>query len=345
MLAETSSPTLSPSVSSSPTELHDKFFEFDENSRCKEAKGETKKSSVFQNFSRKQCDHKCGNKKKCKSYSWNSKKDECTLFKYRVKATRKNKVGSVCARTPKGTKAPITPTRAPSPSPTEKVKCNLKATLSFPFDRVNDAPYYGGHADWLEISKKNYRNEYICSSYYASKNDIPGWCEYKNSDPDGDSAFVENLEDYYYTQSFLKEYEALTSETFRIKDAADHVTIIEGYHWLFDEDYYSDLPDWQDHMMVPQLEVRNMSNDKQDLIGKKLQHPAKKDISTHIKKNGKWSGNPNYKGNISVEIHCNKFCRCEQKHFKSSSGFEEMRLLPGAVGHHPPRHLFPENKE
>jgi len=147
--------------------------------------------------------------------------------------------------------------------------------------------------------------------------------------------------DEYYTEEYLDGYETLTSETIRIKNAADNPTVISSYHWLFSEDYYPNDPEWQDHMVVPKLTITNLSNENQDKIGRSLEHPAKKNESTHIKKNGEWIGNPKYEGNISVEIHCNKFCRCEQKHFKTFGGFEDMRLLPGEVGQHPPLSLFP----
>jgi len=322
---------VSPTISSSPTEPHSKVFQYDEDTRCKLLTGEQRKYDVYEDFSREQCDNKCGFKTKCKSYSWNSKVNECTIFNFRVKGTRKNKVGSVCARIPEETKAPtkapVPPTPSPTSSPTKKPECKIKAHLAFDFNDPDKAPYYGGHADWLEVSKKNYYNNYICSSTNHFRENNPGWCEYKNSDKDGDSAMVENLEDYYYTDEYLNEWESVTSETITVKDAADHVTIIEAYHWLFEQDYYPDDPDWQDHMMVPGLTVTNLSNPEQGNIGEILKHPAEKNVSTHIKKDdGQFVGNPNYKGNISVEIHCNKFCRCEQKYFASFNGFEDMRL-------------------
>jgi hypothetical protein len=323
-----SSTTVSPSVSISPTELHSRVFEFNENTRCKAPKGNNKKQNVYQNFSRKECDNACGHAKKCKSYSWNSNLSECILFRFRVKGFRENKIGSVCARVPKKTKAPVSPTPYPTTSPTEKLKCVISAELKFPFEHGSE-PYYGSHADWLEVSKKNYKNDYMCSSYYAKVDDLPGWCTYKNfnkfgEEGIGDAAYVENLEDEYYEQYYLDQTERLDSEFVKIKDAYDHVTIIESYHFLFAEDYYPDEKDWYDHMMVPKLTIRNLSNDKQAMIGKSLQHPAKKDVSTHIKKNGSWVGNENYKGNIRVEIHCNKFCRCEQKEYSESGGFYSM---------------------
>jgi len=319
-LMTTAPPTVSPSVSSSPTELHSKVFEFIEDTRCKVSKGEKKKQHVHENFSRKECDNTCGHVKKCKSYSWNSKTSECIIFHFRVKGLRKNKDDSVCARIPKKTKA--------TASPTEKLKCIISAELKFPFD-MEHAPYYGAHADWLEVTKKDYKNNFLCSSYYAHINDLPGWCKYKNIDKNGnegngDSAFVENFEDQYYESYYLEEHEMLDSERVKIKDAHDHVTIIKSFHWLFDEDYYPGDERWRDHMMVPRLTIRNLSNDKQDVIGKTRQHPAKINVSTHIKENGSWEGNPKYKGNISVEIHCDKFCHCEQKEYEESGGFEEM---------------------
>jgi len=229
----------------------------------------------------------------------------------------------------KKTKAPVPPTPYPTASPTEKLKCNIVAELKFPFLNLKNATYYGQHADWLEVTKKDYKNSYICSSYYASVNDLPGWCTYKTFDKNGkegngDGAIVDNFEDEYYESSYLDEHEILDSEFVKIKDAHDHVTIIESLHWLFLEDYYPDDESWHDHMMVPALTVRNLSNDNQDVIGEIRQHPAKKNVSTHIKKDGRWEGNPKYKGNISVEIHCNKFCRCEQKEYKEYGGFEVM---------------------
>jgi len=322
MRMKTTSPTQAPTTSSLPTESHNKVFEFDEDTRCKLLKGETRKSKVYLETSREQCDNKCGHKKKCKSYSW--KHDKCTLFHFRVKGTRKNKEGSVCARVPKVTKAPAPPSPSPTSSPTKKPECKLQVKLGFNFKNPNNAPFFGTHADWMEVSKKDYKSGNDCSSYYDFHDKLPGWCKYKNSKPKGDSAMVENYEDKYYTLDYLEKYETVTSETIIIKDAADEPTQIKVYHWLFDEDYYPGLDEWDDHLMIPTLTIVNLSNDSQEKIGRDLKHPAKTNESDQMKKNGNWVGNPKYVGNISVEIHCNKFCRCEQKKYHEFGGFEDM---------------------
>ena len=90
-------------------------------------------------------------------------------------------------------------------------KCTLKARLGFPYDTPNGASHYGYHADMLDVSEAT-DDWWVCSWYYSG--DLPEWCTYENSEPNGDSAYVANLDDQY------EEWEELTEETVKVFNAA-----------------------------------------------------------------------------------------------------------------------------
>jgi len=340
-----------------PAESHGKVFERNVGFRCK-IKDETA-YELFESFTFYDCDNKCGFSKSCMSYNYNDETQECTTYDFRVKRLTPKKPQNLCARVGstaptlapvkptkkpakptkrpvKPTNRPVKPTKRPVVKPTKKPVaapvCTLEVTLGFGFKDPDDAPYYGYHADWIEVFKKDSPDEHVCSSYYNAKNDLPTWCSYRNSDENGDSAFVSNLEDEYYTLEYLKENEHATQEKLRIKTASEYPTKINVYHYLFENDYYTSLKTWNDYMMAASLSIYNVSNEKQDQIGRDLKHPTSKDVPTHIKKNGKWVGNPDYKGNFGLTVTCTKNCFCEVSNLKVFGGFVEYRLPSKADG-------------
>jgi len=215
--------------------------------------------------------------------------------------------------------------------------CNIRAVLGFDFTDPDDAPYYGHHLDWIEVGKLGKTPNYICSAYYHNIKDNPDWCTYKNSVEGHDGAHVDNYMDEYYGEDELKN-ELATRETVRIKGAHDHVTEIKVYHWLFDVDYYQGYPEWKDHMMAAKLKLYNLSyaRDHKNYVikdedkNKSWQHPVSLYIPTHTKQDdGTWVGNPDYRGNFQIEVHCNSKCRCEAKNYKIRKGFDAGRVAEG----------------
>jgi len=331
-------PSTSPSNSPVPKEFVTK-----EGVVCNVAKGETRRQKSFTNVESRRCEKKCNARDKCEAYTWIEKKLTCIIYDFRPRKVKKGDETSLCARLPRPTnpptdqpsdsptKVPTPPTSPPTDKPVAPLKCTIKAVLGFDFKDPDDAPYYGHHLDWIEVSKKGKTPDYICSAYYHNINDAPGWCTYKNSVEGHDGAHVDNWMDEYYTDAEL-ENELVSEETVRIKDAADHVTAINVYHWLFDKDYYPGDPEWKDHMMAPKLTIYNLSNEKQNKIGGPFQHPVSQYVSTHIEQDdGTWVGNPFYKGNFKLEVHCNRFCRCEVKNYKASNGFDAGRVAEGGT--------------
>jgi len=276
---------------------------------------------------------KCENRAKCEAYSWFEKKGECTIYDVRPGMVRKVDDNSFCARVPVPTPSPtVAPTSSPTESPTKApvqppIKCIISASLGFDFEDPDDAPYYGQHLDWMEVTKESDEKD-ICSGYYNNNGELPSWCRYVNSKKNYDGAHVDNFEDYYYTEDELKD-ELATRETVYIKKAEEEETKIQVFHWLFRSEYYPTFPTWNDHMMAPKLRIMNLAHPTQKQIGRDYSHPVSKHIRTHIMKNGKWVGNPNYKGNFEVTVICNKNCFCEAKGYKVWNGFETWRMLDG----------------
>jgi len=317
----TSAPTTStPSLNPSPG--HSKNFVWDFNTVCTGKPNPNRSVKYKKTFKTLDaCIMKCGQTEKCKSFSWKESKEECVIYMYRITdiAVSDPKTGmKVCGKIPKPpnppSAAPTTspptvppPTKAPTPAP----RCVLKGVLAFDFKDPDDAPYYGYHACYLEVTKDS-DDYHICSHEYYDW--LPGWCSYKNSDPEkGDSTYVENTEDYYYPDAA----EALTSETVVVRKAGKETIRFSSYHYFFDEDYYTNYKGWEDHAMAPRLKIYNMSNKKQKRVGKPegYSHPTDKKTSTHIKKkNGDWVINPKYKGNFEVTVTCTAKCNCKAKH-------------------------------
>ena len=93
--------------------------------------------------------------------------------------------------------------------------CTLTAHLGYPYDDPDSALYYGYHAESLKVTMVG-DDWYVCSWYYSA--DLPEWCTYENSDAEGDSAYVANLEDYYYAD--IDDLETITEETIVITGVA-----------------------------------------------------------------------------------------------------------------------------
>lgn len=203
------------------------------------------------------------------------------------------------------------PTAKPTPSPTKAwagndSDCILQADLAFPFEDPDDAAYYGYVADYMAITMAG-DDWWECSWGYS--HDLPEWCTYSNSDPNGDSAYVANIDDYYFDDSL----QDLWAETIKISEAKGNTYNILVTHWFFNQDYYPELDSWNDHMLAPILKVKNLSNPDQGQIKNKgWSRPVDKDTPTHIQKNnGEWKINPDFKDKFMVTVSCDKKCFCE----------------------------------
>lgn len=182
-------------------------------------------------------------------------------------------------------------------------KCTLKARLGFPYDTPNGASHYGYHADMLDVSEAT-DDWWVCSWYYSG--DLPEWCTYENSEPNGDSAYVANLDDQY------EEWEELTEETVKVFNAAGKSYKFKVEHYYFSVDYYPYYENWEDHMNAATLWIDVTTGKyKGSLKRKGWQHPTAIEISTHIMKaNGRWKVNPKYEGIFTVTVNCDADCLC-----------------------------------
>jgi len=325
-IAPTDMPTISHTPTDSPstfppTDGHGRIFITENKTECKR-KGDKPPKKLKRNFySEAECQNVCGFKKKCKAFQYNTNNMKCLLFNYRVTKTKSVAHNSSCGREPEPTPAPFPPTKSPVQKPTnapitvKQVTCKLKVTNGFPFESANDAPYYGSHADWVEVHEEDNPYDY-CSGLYEA---FPPWCSYTNSGLIGDSAYVENVEDYYYENP--AEREALNAETFVVEMRAGVNLFINSYHYFFSNNYYADIPEWNDHAMSPEVKIFNLSNQTQDQIGATYKHPAKNQVSTHIDLgNETFQVNPKYEGNMEIGIQCSEFCWCTPVSFRVFAG-------------------------
>ena len=142
----------------------------------------------------------------------------------------------------------------------------------------------------------------VCSSdFYADV--IPSWCNYENSSPGGDSAYIANLDDNYYDDA----EETITSETIMISNAAGKTFEVRVSRWFFDKDYYPNLEGWDDHMMAALLKIKNMSSKDQNQLNKDgWSHPVDEWTPTHVD----GEENPDYQGNFKVTVTCDDTCFC-----------------------------------
>lgn len=188
--------------------------------------------------------------------------------------------------------------------------CDLKATLDYPFNSPDDASYYGHNSDYLEVTMEG-DDYWECS--WAYSDGLPDWCTYKNTDPNGDSASIVNLDDAY------EELETLTGEEISITGASGNTYKFLVNHWFYNANYYPELDEWNDHMMPAVLKVKNMSNlDQGHLRSKGWTRPVEIDVPTHILQDGEWIKNPDYKAKFMVTVSCTSECFC-------SSSYEVMK--------------------
>jgi hypothetical protein len=181
--------------------------------------------------------------------------------------------------------------------------CTLEATLAHPFDTPDDAPYYGYHAEYLEVTMAS-DDYYECSWSYSD--DLPNWCTYSSN---GDSAYVANFDDDWVADD---TWEELTSEEVTVYATPGETYNFKVQTWFFDEDYYTSYETWNDHMMAAVLKIKNKSSDNQNqLKSSGWSHPVDVDVSTHIQVNGEWVVNPDYQGSFLVTATCDDDCLCE----------------------------------
>jgi len=191
--------------------------------------------------------------------------------------------------------------------PSANIICKLRVTNSYPYTTPRDAPYYGSHADWLEVRKEGLSNNNECAYYKKSTN--PAWCKYK-----GNKAEINHEE-------APSEDEILKSETLIVKYASGKRTVIDSYHYFFDADYYTNYEGWNDHMLAPEVKIMNLSSNPQTQVGITRKHPTNKLVSTHVKNDkGGWDVNPNYEGNMKIVISCSESCFCKEDSFETSKG-------------------------
>jgi len=177
--------------------------------------------------------------------------------------------------------------------------CTLRALLKFDFDSPNDAAYYGYHADYMEVTMDEDETE-ICSS--DNQNDLPAWCTYENSSPDGDSAYVANVDDWF-------DADELTTEKIKIFNAAGRTVEVYVSHWFFGKDYYPHWEEWDDHMLAAVLKIKNMSSGTQNQLNSEgWSHPVDMNTPTHDS-NG--DINKDYQGNFKVTVTCDDSCFCD----------------------------------
>jgi len=218
---------------------------------------------------------------------------------------------STCGRLPQRTQAPVAPTPPPTPATVSILPgnvCELRVVHAHPVEKVNDAEYYGYHADWLEIGKRS-DDEYLCSYYYEEQ---PDWCTYESLH---DSAIISNEETEYDGD------DKLSTETFIVKHASAHQTVISAYHYFADDMYYEEYDAWRPHMMAPEVKIYNNSDNDQDQVGQTYTHPTNQYIPD-LKKdsNGVVYPNEHYEGNMEIVINCSVWCWCTVESFKTSKG-------------------------
>jgi len=192
------------------------------------------------------------------------------------------------------------PTAKPTPAP---VVCELEVKLGYPFDDPDEALYYGYHASMLSVVKDG-DDWYECSYYYPD--DLPDWCTYGNTNPEGDSTFLSNWDDNVY----YDDVETIDEELVHIFDAAGETFIFTVEHYYFEKDYYPNDNDFNDHMNTPTLTIENLNGDS-SWSNDGWTKDVEKDVSTHIKVNNKWVENPDYNGSFAVTVSCNSDCSCD----------------------------------
>lgn len=179
----------------------------------------------------------------------------------------------------------------------------FQATLGHPYDDANEAPYFGFNEEILEVQRGDDETNY-CYSEYTSK----WWCTYENTDPDGTSAYLRNVDGYY--EGHATKYNELHKETITIKIANGMTWWFMVIHYFQREDYHPDEEKWnKDHTMVPALTIINPTTG--DVVVSGLSHPVHDNVSTHINHgNGTFGINPEYEANFKVGVTCDNKCKC-----------------------------------
>jgi len=184
--------------------------------------------------------------------------------------------------------------------------CTLEAQLGYPFDDPDDAPYKGYHADWLYIQ----RNNGELWEDWCWGEDATDWCLYHNT---GGStvAYIGNIDDVYYPDEAAIEDELYT-EIFTLQNVADTSLTLIVENWHFENDYYANYPEWNDHMMAATLTIRNLSKDVAVGDASGYHYPVYLDVPTHLDDGQK---NPEYHGKFSLRVVCDSLCECVASDF------------------------------
>ena len=104
---------------------------------------------------------------------------------------------------------PLNPTNAPSLPKTPA--CMLKAKLGYNLSDPDESKYTGFNTDMLEARIKG-KARSNCGWHY----DNSEWCTYENSDPNGDSSFIVNLDD----NSFVDKYDIMWEDMLTVHNAS-----------------------------------------------------------------------------------------------------------------------------
>jgi len=182
--------------------------------------------------------------------------------------------------------------------------CTLRAKLVFPFgDDINDADFYGYHADYFQV-ENTADPETVCGGAY--KDELPEWCTYENSNPDKDTAYFASLDDAFAAD------ETVDTETIHIFNASGGTFTFAVSHLFFDEDYYSEYQGWEDHVLAAVLKIKNMTSKTQNQLNPEgWSHPTDIKTPTHILDGGKWKVNPDYQDKFVVTVTCDDGCQCD----------------------------------
>lgn len=192
------------------------------------------------------------------------------------------------------------PTKAPSKPPTQAPLCTLEANLGFPnWEDPDDATHFGYHTDYLSVFRGEDEGD-ICDSTLN-----PDWCEYTNTAEGGTSAYIGNIDDFYYPDE-ADIYDQMQEETIIISNAQDKIHYLCVEHWFNSKDYYPEYYTWMDHMMAAVLTVKKNGVD----MGGDWSHPVDIDTPSHIKDKGEEKVNPDYEDYFCITVTCTDACDC-----------------------------------
>lgn len=194
--------------------------------------------------------------------------------------------------------------------------CTLEATLKYPYDDPDDAPYMGYQASWLLVYRagSNNHTDYCDGGHHANIT----WCTYFNTGgPEADSAYVGNVDDYY--TSWAATDDLLWTEIFTIEKSANSTFEMIASHWFFEEDYYSNYEEWSDHMLAPVLIVKNKETNAtvmdEQTGASSWTHPVDMNVKTHVMDGKEFVPNEDYQGDFSIIITCTESCVCKASNY------------------------------